>query len=273
MSHAIVEQLRSDDAQERRAACRAAADDPASVLLVDALCAALGDPEQAVASAAVDALAQIGGRDAGVRRALDRTLRGSDARCRWGAALAYARLEPPPVKLLPVLVEAIGAPDRRVRWAAARLLVDLGRLHPEALPVLLDRSANDPRREARRMAVHALRELAPDLPETAQALLAVTRDADVDLRRASLAALASLPEPPAEAIERLAEVVSGDDDDASRRIAATALGELGVALAARFPAAAAAALSAAASAADDLDLRAAAARALARMRATPGAAS
>jgi HEAT repeat protein len=262
--------MRSEDASERRAACRAAADDPSSVLLVDFLCEALGDPDHGVASAAVDALAEIGRRDASVRRALDRALRGDDARRRWGAALTYARLEPPPVKLLPVLVEAIGAPDRHVRWAAAKLVVDLGRLHPEALPVLLDCSANDPRRDARRMAVHALRELAPDLPETAQALLVAARDADVGLRRASLTALASLPEPPAEALERLIEVLGGDDDGASRLIAATALGELGAALGTRFPAAAAEALRNAASTADDPDLRRGAARALQRLGANRG---
>jgi len=271
VSHAIIERLGSDDAEERRAACRAAADDPSAVLLVDALCDALGDPVRGVAGAAADALAEIGRGDTGVRRALDRVLRSGDPRCRWGAALTYARIEPPAIKLLPALIDAIGAPDRHVRWAAAKLIVDMGRIHSEVLPVLLERSTGDPRGDARRMAVHALRELAPDLPETADALLAATRDADVELRRASLAALASLLDPPAEALERLTEVLGDTRDGASQRIAATALGELGARMGSRFPSASLEALRSAARSPDDPDLRSGAERALERAGAGPGA--
>lgn len=269
MTHAIVERLASEDPQERRAACLAAADDASAVLLKDALCERLGDPVAAVVNAAVQALVRLAQREPGVRHALDQALRGEDARRRWGAALAYAELEPPSLKLLPALIDAIGAPDGPVRWAAAKRLVDLGRLHAEVVPVLLDRAHADPRSAARCAAVHALRELAPDRPETAHALVAATRDADLPTRRAGLAALARVLDPPAEVFERLTQALREEADAESRRIAATALGELGAALDAGLPEAAGAALRDAAQDADDPDLRRAGARALRRATRTP----
>ena len=269
MTHAIVARLESDDPQERRAACLAAADDASAVLLADALCERLGDPVAAVASAATQALVRLAQRDASVRHTLDQALRGEDPRRRWGAALACAELEPPSLKLMPALIDAIGAPDGPVRWAAAKRLVDMGRLHGEVLPVLLDRACRDPRGAARRTAVHALRELAPDRLETARVLVATTGDADVLTRRAGLAALACVLDPPAEVIERLAQALNDDADGASRRIAATALGELGAALDAGLPEAATAALQRAADDANDSNLRLAGARALLRAKRTP----
>ena len=172
-------------------------------------------------------------------------------------------------KVQTALVDALGAPEGPVRWAAARRLVDMGRLHGEVLPVLLDRARRDPRPTARRTAVHALRELAPDRPDTARALVAATRDADVSTRRAGLVALARVLDPPAEVIERLVEVLNDDADGASRRIATTALGELGAAEDAELPEAASAALQRAAEDANDPNLRRAGARALLRVQRTP----
>jgi hypothetical protein len=269
VTHPIVERLASADPAERRAACLAAAEDASAVLLVDALCERLGDPVAAVVNAAMQALVQLAQRDPSVRSALDRALRGEHPRRRWGAALACAELEPPSLKLLPALVDAIGAPEGPVRWAAARRLVDMGRLHGEVLPVLLDRACKDPRPVARRTAVHALRELAPDRPDTAQVLVAATRDEDVLTRRAGLAALSCVLDPPAEVIQRLTQVLSDEADGASRRIAATALGELAAALEGGLPEAASRALHAAADDADDPDLRRAGARALTRARRAP----
>ncbi|MDH3520336.1 MAG: HEAT repeat domain-containing protein [Myxococcales bacterium] len=265
MTHPIVERLRSDDPEQRRSACADAARDPSAALFVEALCERLADPVHGVASAASRALAQLAPRDAQVRRGLDRALRGEEPMRRWRAALTYPRFEPPSLKLLPVLIDASGAPDRHVRWATTKLLVDLGRLQPEVLPVLLERSHADPRPVARRMLVHALRGLAPDRSETARALLAATQDRDAAVRRAALAGLAALLDPPAEVLERLCETLRGDDDAASRRIAATALGALGARNAARVPPAAATALRSAARTAGDPDLRRAAARALDRI--------
>jgi HEAT repeat protein len=227
VSHPVLARLRSDDPSERRAACAAAVRDPSAVLLVDALADALGDPEPAVMRAASDALVELERDAPSVRSALAKALRSDDATRRWGAASTWARIEPPPLRLLPALVETLGLPARHARWAAARLLVHMGRLHGEVLPVLLAIAREDDRPQARRMAVYALRELAPDAPETARVLLEAARAPDLPLRRAALTSLASLLDPPRAVISHLIEILDADPDGASRRIAATSLGELG----------------------------------------------
>lgn len=228
MSHPLVATLHSDDPATRAGACRAIAEDPAGALLVEPLVAALGDPERAVARAAREALIALARRSDGVVPLLRAALRptrtgdraGDAARAardqRIHAALTLARLEPPEPGLLPALVDALGARDGDIRWAAARGLVDMGRLHPEIVGVLIGlvRSAGDP--SARRMAGFALRELAPDLPAAAQALLAATHDDDRDVRRAAVTALAGLLDPPAAVAERLAALCADPDQMLAR---------------------------------------------------------
>ena len=225
MSHPVLARLASPDPEERSAACRDAVDDPAAVVLVEALADALGDPEKPVARAASDALARLG-RDHDVSRALRAALHSNPAARRWYAARTLARLEPPAPLLLPALVEALGFPEAHVRWEAARLLVDTGRLHGEVLPLLLGlvRSAADPQQRA--MAAHALRELAPDHPSCAAALLTASGDPERRVRRAALTALAGLLAAPPEVVARLRELASGDPDAASRQLAAAALDKL-----------------------------------------------
>lgn len=137
------------------------------------------------------------------------------------AALALARLEPPDPGLLPALVDGLGAREGDVRWSAARVLVDMGRLHPQLVGVLIGlvRSAEDP--AARRMAAFALRELAPDHPETARALLAATGDDDPHVRRAAVTALAGLLDPPPEVGARL-DALRADPDPTLARLATLA---------------------------------------------------
>jgi HEAT repeat protein len=224
---ALRERLASADPEERRRACLAAVESPSAISLADALAQALGDPEKAVARAASDALVEIGTRLGGVESALREALRSDEPRRRWGAAFTAARIAPPGPGLLPPLVEALESPDGDVRWAAARLLVETGRLHGEVLPLLLAMVRSGERAVQRRMATFALRELAPDRPEAAEALLEATRDADLQVRRAAFTALAALDAPPAGVATRLLETLQRDDDAASRRLAALSLGEIG----------------------------------------------
>ncbi len=227
MSHPLLARLRSRDPAERRDACLAAPDDPAAVLLVDALVPLLGDPVRAVWRAASDALVAIGARDAGVWRALRATLVHPDPRTRRVAALTGARLAPRELRLLPPLVEALGSDDGYLRWGSARALALLGRTQGEVHPLLLHIAQADPNPVARRMAAFCLRDLAPDDPRTATALVAASRDAELRVRRAALSALASLLDPPRAVEERLREALEGDADGASRRIAAAVLRSLG----------------------------------------------
>ena len=224
---ALLERLASADPEERRRACLAAVEDPSAISLVDALAKALGDPEKTVARAASDALVEIGTRMGGVESALREALRSDVPGRRWGAAFTAARIEPPGPGLLPPLVEALESPDGDVRWAAARLLVETGRLHTEVMPLLLAMVRSGERAVQRRMATFALRELAPDRIEAAEVLLEATRDTDLQVRRAAFTAMASLTAPAPGIATRLLEALHQDDDDASRRLAALSLGEIG----------------------------------------------
>jgi hypothetical protein len=264
VTHPILRRLASPDPELRQRACLEAAEDPAAVLLAEALGLALGDPDRGVARAARDALAAIGRGGADLRAVLREALRSESPARRFGAALTSARLEAPEPALLPALVEALGCDAGDDRWIAARLLVEVGLRHGEVLLLLLGLARSGESAAARRMACHCLRELAPDLPETAAALVEASRDADPGVRRAGLAAMASLREPPPTVVERLLAALGSEPDPASRRIATVGLG----AHAARAPAelreAALRALATAARSEDD-GLRRGAARALARL--------
>jgi HEAT repeat protein len=268
VSHPILAQLASADPAARRAACLAAASDPAATLLTEALCNALGDPVKAVSRAASDALVAIGHRHGDVDPGLRAALHGSDPARRFGAAFTLARIAPPGPRLLPALVEALASPDGDVRWAATRLLVEAGRVHGEVLPLLTGLARGAESASVRRMATFALRELAPDRREAADVLLEAAADRDLQVRRAALSAMGSLSRPPPRVAQRLLHVLAQDVDAASRRLAALALGELGAADASSVPADTRAQLeNIAASPAADVDLRRAAERALARLSA------
>jgi HEAT repeat protein len=274
VSHAILQQLASADPGVRRAACHAAASDPAAILFTEALCAALGDPVKSVSRAASDALVAIGQRRGDVPPGLRAALHGADPVLRFGAAFTLARIAPPGPRLLPALVEALSSADGDVRWAATRLLVETGRSHSEVLTLLLGLVRGGESPVVRRMAAFALRELAPDRPEAAAALLEAARDRDLHVRRAALTAMASLASPPPSIGVVLLETLARDADAASRRLAALALGELGAADSACIPGDTRERLAAAAAAPSaDADLRRAAERALARLAAgaRPGA--
>lgn len=266
MTHPLLERLASADPVERRAACLAAVEDPAGVLLVDGLAGVLGDPVKAVVRAASDALVEIGRRSGGVEPALRSALHSDEPGRRWAAAFTAARLSPPGPRLLPALVEALASADGDVRWAAARLLVEAGRLHGEVLPLLIGLARAGENAAVRRMATFALRELAPDRPEAVEVLLAGAQDRDLHVRRAATTAMASLVAPPPAVAARLLAALRDDPDAATRRLAALALGEIGAAHPGAVPGDTAEQLAAAAAQGADADLRRAVDRALERLR-------
>lgn len=265
VTHPILTRLASSDPQERRAACQAAARDPAATLLADALGEALGDPVKGVVRAASDALVEIARSAGDVQETLRRALHSEDPGRRWGAAFTHARLEPPGPRLLPTLVEALGSRDGDVRWAATRLIVEAGRLHAEVLPLLVGLVRGGESPLVRRMATFALRELAPDRPEAARVLLEATGDCDLHVRRAAYTAMASLMAPPPDVAVRLLDTLQHDADSATRRLAALALGEIGAAAPEALPEETATRLRDAGDASQDPDLRRAVSRALARL--------
>jgi HEAT repeat protein len=223
VTHPVVAALRSAAAEERLAACAAAADDPSAVLLVDPLVTALGDPDARVVRAATRALERIGREHESVLVALRPALRSQDPRHRLEAAWTWARLEPPPIKLLPAIVSALGDLEGDARWRAARLLVELARLHGEVAPVVRNLVAADQPARVRGIGLVALRELEPGSDFTLGAHLAATREPDVGLARLALLGLAGLAARTSEVSERFAEVAASHADPDCRRIAVRAL--------------------------------------------------
>lgn len=223
MTHPVVAALRSASAEERLAACALAVADPSAVLLVDPLVAALADRDPRVVRAATRALEQIGREHDAVLVALRPALRSGDPHHRFEAAWTWARLEPPPIKLLPAVVSALGDLDGDARWRAARLLLELARIHGEVAPVVGNLVAADQPARVRAIGLAALRALEPGGELTRSAHLAASCEADVELARLALLGLAGLAAPTSEVWQRFAAVAASHADPTCRQIAARAL--------------------------------------------------
>jgi hypothetical protein len=176
-----------------------------------------------VVRAATRALERIGREHESVLVALRPALRSEDPRHRLEAAWTWARLEPPPIKLLPAIVSALGDLEGDARWRAARLIVELGRMHGEVAPVVRNLVAADQPARVRGIGLAALRELEPESEQTRSAHLAASRDPDVGLVRLALLGLAGLAAPTSETWQRFADVAASHADPACRQIAARAL--------------------------------------------------
>lgn len=219
----LTEELRDPDFAVRCAACERAPDDPSAVLLGGALAERLDDEDLRVARSAAHALARISRKGGGPDPALAKALRSRSPNQRIFAVFAFAEIEPPGQRILPALLGGLAHADGGVRWAAARLVVETGRAHPEVLGILLGLVGAGEGAQTRRMAAYALRELAPDVPQAAHALLDASRDSDAQVRRAALTALANLMDAPPAVAARLREVAGSDADPTARRLAERAL--------------------------------------------------
>ena len=192
-----------------------------------ALLARLASPDRAEQRRACDeALSRLGGEPE-LHEMLRDALREASPGARFAAAWVLFHAERPTLRLLPALLDALELADGDVRWQAVQMLAALGRLHGEVLPVLLAvaRGAGSPLR--RRMALYALRELAPEREETAAVLLGALDDGDGAVRRAALSCFAKLSDPPLALAERALELARGaDPDPRMARIAAVILPDL-----------------------------------------------
>jgi hypothetical protein len=165
-----------------------------------------------------------------LRGALYERLRAGAPLGRFAAAWSLAQVERPNLRMLPALLAALELADGDVRWSAVQLLVDLGRVQSEVLPVLVHEAGRaEPLR--RRMALYALRELAPEAPETQARVLEALEAPEAELRRAALSSVAKLVDPSPACLERVLDALERDPDPRMRRIAAVVVPDLG----ARFP--------------------------------------
>lgn len=227
MSHPVLAKLRAAGAGERRAACAAAAEDPSAVLLIDALVETLADPNSRVVRAAVDALEQIGRQHDEVLVALRPALLSDDPGQRFEAAWTWARLEPPPIKLLPALTATLASIEGNARWRAARLLVELGRLHGEVLPVVAGLASPEHTPHVRRIALAVLRELDPQGEASQIAHRVACRSGDPGLERFGITGLAGIGAANPEVWDVLRSALTQAGDPVTRRTAARAIGTLG----------------------------------------------
>lgn len=191
-----------------------------------ALIERLGSEDRSEQRLACDRIAERLAERPELRAALLGALHEGTRLARFAAAFVLFRTERPGLRLLPALLDALEVPDGDIRWQATHMLAVLGRMHGEVLPVVLHeaREASHPVR--RRMALYALRELAPERPETAEACLAALDDGVREVRRAALTCFGKLAGAERPALERVLAIASGDPDPAMRALAAVALPNL-----------------------------------------------
>jgi len=188
------------------------------------LCAALGDGNATVRSAAAGALAKIG---APAAPAVMDALTGSpDPQVRCGAAAVLGELDAPEAARVEALVRAMGDGEQRVRFAALQALEGMGAAAAPAVPALS--AALTGRSEAppiRRKAAQVLASIGPGAAGAVPALMQALRDDDLWVRRFAASALGSIGPAARLAIPRLRDLAeSGDPAQIEAAMALRAIG-------------------------------------------------
>jgi len=186
----------------------------------------LGSADRAAQRLACDELAARLSDDPGLRDALLGRLRNGTPLARFAAAFVLFNAVRPSMRLLPALLDALEIPDGDVRWQATHMLATLGRLEAEVLPVLLHEVHRAELSTRRRMALYALRELAPERLETGTVFMRALDDSDPGVRRAALTCFAKLSDPQRAALDRVVEIARGHADPRMSRIAVLVLPDL-----------------------------------------------
>jgi HEAT repeat protein len=133
----------------------------------------------------LDILSEAGPEVKAALPALAQALRHPDPVVRGAAVRCAARCEADGV---PLLVEALAAPDRDTRLLAARYLPGLGAAARPALPRLLE-LAGSRDTEARVIAFNAVQQIQADDPAVLATMVKALRDEDPDLRRMAVEGL------------------------------------------------------------------------------------
>jgi HEAT repeat protein len=187
---------------------------------VDELLARLASDDRTEQRLACDAAAALLKLEPRFQNVLNRVLLDGTPRARFAAAWVLFHVHGPSLRHLPALLDALECSDGDVRWSATHMLATLGRLKREAVEVLLHEAREAEAALRRRMALYAIREVAPERSETRAVVLSALDDADPGVRRAALTSLAKLTEPDAACLDRALDALDQVDDPAMRRIAA-----------------------------------------------------
>jgi HEAT repeat protein len=195
--------------------------DPVSGLLEQ-----LGSTERALQRAARDEASARLKQEPGFRETLYRLLSEGSPRARFSAAYVLFQEDRPTLRLLPALLDLLELEDGDLRWTTANMLATLGRMHGEVYPVVLHESLHAGAPQRRRMALHVLRELAPERVETKDALLSALKDRDSGVRCAALSSMAKLTDPDHACLDEALEFARSGRDPTLQRIAVVVLPDL-----------------------------------------------
>jgi HEAT repeat protein len=184
---------------------------------------ALGSPDRGERRRAADQGRARLQRQPELRTALVELLDRGSRPQRLAAAWVLFQTDGPSPELVPALREALELPDADGRWAAVALLGQLGRALPGVAAALGSDAERSPSPLRRRMALYALRELAPDQPSTEALLCRALADPSAEVRRAALSCFASLNRPGAAALEQALRIAGSEGDPRLRCIAVAVL--------------------------------------------------
>jgi len=145
---------------------------------------------------------------------------------RFGAAWVLFHARRPTLSVLRALLGSLELPDGDRRWEAVQMLVTLGRLEPQVAPVVQEQARRAASPVARRMALFALRELAPERLETERVFIDALSDLDPNVRRAALSSLVKLRSESELRLDRALEVLAEDSDLRMRLLATIVCAEL-----------------------------------------------
>jgi HEAT repeat protein len=187
--------------------------------LVSGLLEQLGSTERALQRAARDEASARLKREPEFRETLYRVLGEGSPRTRFSAAYVLFQEDRPTLRLLPALLDLLELEDGDLRWTTANMLATLGRMHGEVYPVVLHESLHAEAPQRRRMALHVLRELAPERVETKDAFLSALKDRDSGVRCAALSSMAKLTDPDHTCLDEALEFARNGRDPTLQRIA------------------------------------------------------
>jgi len=185
---------------------------------VDPLTQLLKDGSAPVRAHAVRCLGEIGKPALPAVTAIAELVKDPDAAVRRQAVKAVMKLRPGPKVTIPLCVKLLEDPDPGVRVRVLHAITEAG---PKALPGLIEALKN---KKAAYWACLVLRDLGPAAKAAVPALTETLRDAQPDVRREAILALAAMDKAAAPAAEQIAAALS----DEHTRVAATyALGRIG----------------------------------------------
>ncbi|MGH7193268.1 MAG: HEAT repeat domain-containing protein, partial [Candidatus Saccharimonadales bacterium] len=230
----IVESLKSDKVDVRRAAARALAEtNPPPETTAPLLIQAIHDSDPSVIANAIDAMASLGPKI--VPRVASNGLKSKDLRLY--AVRILAKIGPDAKEAAPALAEALKGSDGDFRREAQFVLGTFGADAAPAVPELI-RSLDSNDEQVRNSAIYALGKIGPAAKAALPALRGLRDSDDAFVRFAATWALVKIdPKNPQLIAAAVTELQKGLSDERPlvRLESAAALGELGAAAKAAVP--------------------------------------